>query len=217
MPAPQVKKPQSAGRKSDVIVGDEVYFQHKDGPMTGKVRAHGEHGCHIHSGGKLHKVEWSKLLGHKRRAHQDYKVVDEGEDGMIVQDKRGLRQFIAVPPEAREEQMVIKAHMGARPRLALLLKAEKPQEKGWTSSEGQDKPKAGAHVGWVNGEHRGHGKVAAAGKDGVTAKDGAGGLHKIRHEHITHHWKGDGEPDRSPHDADAEAREAEQKANCKKV
>jgi sarcosine oxidase subunit beta len=40
----------------------------------------------------------------------------------LVVDKNGLRQFIAVPPEAREEQMIVKAHGGAR--LALFAKAD---------------------------------------------------------------------------------------------
>ena len=201
--------------KPGVIVGDEVYCHHPKGPHVGRVLAHGKHGVTLEGG---HRVRWEHVLGHKRRAGQEYTVVDEGEDGCIVQDKNGLKQFIAVPPEAREEQMVIKAGMGDR--LTLLLKADgspymgragltKKQivdRRGVTTTKwvraGQDAPaaKVGHHVGWVNGMHKGHGQVLASGNDGLTAKDPAGGVHRVLHGHVTHHWASTEKPDRPPHD-----------------
>lgn len=220
--APAAKKPTKEQRKPDVIVGDEVYCHHPKGPHAGKVKAHGEHGVTLDSG---HKVRWEHVLGHKRRAGQEYSVVDEGEDGMIVQDKNGLRQFVAVPPEARTENMVVKSQAGTR--VAMMLKA-KPGAGGaytgrpgltqrqvtdkngvltkrWVSTAADAPPaQPGHHVGWVNGEHKGHGEVTASGRDGLRARDSAGGMHLVRHKHVTHHWAdANSKPEKGPHGAEA--------------
>lgn len=204
--------------KPGIIVGDEVYCHHPNGPHAGRVKAHGKHGVTLESG---HKVRWEHVLGHKRRAGQEYTVVDEGEDGCIVQDKNGLRQFIAVPPEAREENLVIKA--GGQPRIALLLKADGTPymgRAGLTKKVITDKrgtqttrwvratpdmphPQVGHHAGWQNGDVRGHGRVRAVGKDGITAEDKAGGVHRVEHGHISHRWDSHKDPDRNPHEAPA--------------
>ena len=63
----------------------------------------------------------------------------------------------------------------------------------------------GQHVGFANGEHKGHGEVVAAGQHGVTVRDQAGGEHRVHHEKVTHHWQGDGAPDASPHEQPAAA------------
>lgn len=82
----------------DVEVGDEVYFRHPEGgPKAGKIAAHGKHGCHIDCDGRRLKVRWEHMLGHKVRLQPDYSVVDEGEDGMIVQEPRGRRRYIHDP------------------------------------------------------------------------------------------------------------------------
>lgn len=203
--------------KPGVIVGDEVYCHHPKGAHAGRVIAHGKHGVTLEGG---HRVRWEHVLGHKRRAGQEFTVVDEGEDGCIVQDKNGLRQFVAVPPEAREEQMVVKAGMGQR--LALFTKAEggtpymgRPgltkkvitdkrgvQTTRWVRTTPEDAhPLVGHHVGWQNGDVRAHGRVASVGKDGAMVHDQSGGVHAVRHEHITHHWRDKAPPDRSPHEA----------------
>lgn len=44
--------------------------------------------------------------------------------------------------------------------------------------------KPGDHVSFQNGEHKGEGKVHAAGEHGATIHDAAGGEHRVRHEHI---------------------------------
>jgi hypothetical protein len=70
---------------------------------------------------------------------------------------------------------------------------------GWTPrAEGAGAPQQGQHVAFRNGEHRGHGQVAAAGEHGVTVVDGAQGEHRIKHEQVTHDWSGEGEPDQPP-------------------
>lgn len=217
-PAGQAKAEPVA--KPGVIVGDEVYCHHQAGPHAGKVVAHGKHGVTLEGG---RKVRWEHVLGHKRRAAQEYTIVDEGEDGCIVQDKNGLRQFIGVPPEAREDQLMIKSNGGQR--LALLLKAGGTPYTGragltkkqitdkngtvttrWVSSTPEmGHPQVGHHVGWVNGEHKSHGQVNAVGRDGVTARDRAEGIHQVRHEHITHRWDSPETPPASPHNnADAD-------------
>jgi len=215
----QQKQPQ---RKPDVIVGDEVYCHHPKGPHAGKVAAHGQHGVTLEGG---HRVRWEHVLGHKRRARQEYQVEDQGEDGMIVKDRQGLRQYLAVPPEAREEKMMVKAH-GQAPRVALLLKAAPPrdgarEEAGdvprWVKHEEKSpRPKKGEHVGWVNGEHKGQGRVRSVGNDGLVAEDAAGGRHRVRHEHLTHRFFHEGDPPHGAHDAEAEARQAE-KAKTEKM
>lgn len=223
MPATPKPKQQASQRRHDVIAGDEVYIHHSRGPFTARVLSNGEHGCTVETNGKRHKVPWQSLLGHKRRARQEYSVVDEGEDGMLVQDRHGKRQYLAVPPEAREEKMMVKS-AGAAPRVALLLKAApaRPglaqknitdkngvQTKRWVRTTPEmPKARAGRHVGFENGEHKGHGRVLSAGKDGAIVQDAAGGQHAVRHDKVTHHWEGEDEPAKSPHDDAGPARPA---------
>lgn len=202
------KKPQGAG----VDVGDHIYVHHKGQPCTGRVLAHGKHGVTVHVDGESHKVKWEQVLGHKKRAMQRYSVIDEGEDGMIVQDAGGRRKYIGTPNEAKEDPMVAKAQ---RPVL-LLAKAGTPrpgltqkkvtdkngvQTTKWVRVDAKSPPaQRGQHVGFENGEHKGHGEVVASGQHGVTVRDGAGGEHRVRHEKVTHHWGGDEKPDQSPHE-----------------
>lgn len=219
MPAP--KKPAETAApepKPGVDVGDHIYVHHRGSPCTGRVLSHGAHGVTVHIDGQQHRVKWDKVLGHKRRAVQRYNIVDEGEDGMIVADAAGRRRYIATPNDAKEDPMVAKAQ---RPVL-LFTKSDPPAtpRAGLTKKQLTDKaghqttrwvrvdrggPPAqrGQHVGFENGEHRGHGEVVASGQHGVTVRDRAGGEHRLMHEKVTHHWGGDGAPDMSPHDAKA--------------
>lgn len=203
--------------KPGVEVGDELYVHHGGQPCTGKVAAHGRHGVTVEIGGKHHPVRWDKVLGHKKRAAQRYSVIDQGEDGMLVADSQGRRRFIGVPNDSKEDPMVAKSLDPRRP--VLLFKAQASTYVGgpglqkkqvtdkngvqttrWVSTEAGGPPaQKGQHVGFQNGEHRGHGQVMAAGQHGVTVRDPAGGEHRVHHEKITHHWKGDGAPDASPH------------------
>ena len=212
---PGVPKRPEPVPKPGVIVGDEVYCHHPKGAHAGRVVAHGKHGVTLEGG---HKVRWEHVLGHKRRAGQEFKIIDEGEDGCIAEDKNGLRQFIAVPPEAREEQMVVKAGMGQR--LALFAKADGTPYMGrpglskkvitdrrgvqttrWVrTTPDAPHPLVGHHVGWQNGDVRAHGQVASVGRDGAMVRDKSGGMHAVRHEHITHHWADKTPPERSPHE-----------------
>ena len=85
--------------------GDEVYFHHKGVPKSGRVVCIGKHGCTVEHEGAQHKLKWEHLAGHKKRAPQRYKVVEEGEDGVIVQDDSGRRRLVSIPPEARVERL----------------------------------------------------------------------------------------------------------------
>lgn len=201
--------------KPGVDVGDHVYVHHRGSPCTGRVLSHGAHGVTVHIDGRQHKVKWDKVLGHKRRAVQRYNIVDEGEDGMIVADAAGRRRYIATPNDAKEDPMVAKAQ---HPVL-LFTKADTPttpraglakkqltdkaghQTTRWVRVDRGGPPaQRGQHVGFENGEHRGHGEVVASGQHGVTVRDRAGGEHRVLHEKVTHHWGGDGAPDQSPHE-----------------
>ncbi len=219
MSAPQ--KPVAAKEpvpNPDVCKGDEVYFRHAKGPHAARVTAVGKHGITVHHEGKPHPVRWEHVLGHKTRKAQKYDVLDEGEDGLIVADAAGQRRYITVPPEARGEKMVLsKAHGAGGPRMVLFAKAgpiaNRPglslqqqtdkngvQSKHWVRTNKALPKGRPSHVGFENGEHKGHGKVVASGKDGHTVEDAAGGRHQVRHEHVTHQWEGKGAPKGSPHD-----------------
>jgi hypothetical protein len=83
--------------RPDVEIHDEVYFRSPRGPLVGRVSAVGQHGCHVHDGKTHHKVKWEHLLGHKVRVRPEVKVVDQGEDGLIVEDPRGRRRYVHDP------------------------------------------------------------------------------------------------------------------------
>ena len=85
--------------------GDEIYFHHAGVPKAGKVLCAGKHGCTVEHEGKQHKLKWENVAGHKKRLPLRYKVVEEGEDGIIVEDDKGNRRLVSIPPEARNERL----------------------------------------------------------------------------------------------------------------
>lgn len=86
---------------------DEVFFHHATGPRSGKVVAVGRHGCTVDHGGKHHQVKWEHVAGMKKRSPVRYRVLEQGEDGLIVQDHRGARRYVGVPPEAKRESLTL--------------------------------------------------------------------------------------------------------------
>lgn len=84
--------------------GDEVYFYHKGEPKVGKVLCAGRHGCTVEHDGEQHRLKWRHLSGHKSRVQQHYRVVDEGEDGVIVENQHGKRRLLRVSREARDDR-----------------------------------------------------------------------------------------------------------------
>lgn len=83
--------------------GDEVFFHHCGMPCVGKVLSTGRHGCTLDRDGKQHKVKWEHIAGHKSRVPQQYRILHEGEDGLIVENQHGKRRYVGIPPEARAE------------------------------------------------------------------------------------------------------------------
>jgi predicted ABC-type ATPase len=82
-----------------VIHGDEIYFQHaRHGPLTGRVVAVGRDGCQVAhelaGEAKYLPVTWDAIHGHKARAQRQFVLVDQGEDGAIVEDETGQRAFL---------------------------------------------------------------------------------------------------------------------------
>ncbi|MEX3764481.1 hypothetical protein [Paraburkholderia phenoliruptrix] len=169
------KKPDEAAGNPGYEVGDEVYAQHRAGPCVGKIVAHGQHGATLKIGDKHHAVHWKNVLGAKKRVTQHLNVVDEGEDGMIVEGADKRRRFVAVPPEAREDRMVVKALGGHR--LVTFAKAQQPPE-----DESRDAPfKVGDRVSFEAGEFSGVGVVVGEpGRDGAYVRDDSGRLHQVR-------------------------------------
>ena len=100
-----MKNPARTPAVSHAYAGDEVYFHKSGTPVAGKVLCAGKHGCTVEHEGAQHKVKWEHVAGHKKRAVQRYRVVDEGADGMIVEDSMGKRRFVGIPPEARGERL----------------------------------------------------------------------------------------------------------------
>lgn len=214
-------KQQDPEPRGDVEIGDHLYVHHKGQPCTGEVCAHGRHGVTVKIDGQHHKVRWEHVLGHKQRVQQRYDVLEHGEDGMLVRDAGGRRRFIALPNDSKDDPMVAKSF---RQRPVLFMKAagappgpglqqKKITDKNgvqttrWVSvNQGGPAPQVGHHVGFANGNHKDHGQVVAVGQHGVTVRDAAGGQHRVPHDKLTHHWGGDGQPDQSPHQAQAPAK-----------
>lgn len=99
------RQQQASGPRA--YAGDEVFF-HKGGqPVSGKVVCVGRHGCTVEHEGKQHKVRHEHIVGHKKRAPQRYRVLEHGEDGLIVADSTGARRYVGIPPEARGERLVL--------------------------------------------------------------------------------------------------------------
>ncbi len=75
--------------------GDSIYFQTAQGPKSGCVRAIGRHGATVECDGKHHKVRHEHVLGVKQRLERKFKMVDQGEEGSLVEDEAGSRSYIA--------------------------------------------------------------------------------------------------------------------------
>lgn len=86
--------------------GDRLYIHHPErGPLAVKVHAQGRHGVTAtDSEGNWHRAKWQHVLGAKQRLSQRLTMVEQGEDGAIVEDEQGQRRYIAIDPEARENQ-----------------------------------------------------------------------------------------------------------------
>lgn len=84
--------------------GDEVYFKAGDQHSHGRVASHGAHGCHIdHEGGRS-RVYWEDILGHKSRSAKSAKVLNQGDDGFLMEDDHGRRRFVAGEPPAPQRE-----------------------------------------------------------------------------------------------------------------
>jgi predicted ABC-type ATPase len=204
----------TAAPRADVVVGDEVFFNHPSGPLAGKVVAHGAHGATLRTGDITHKIKWPHILGHKKRNTQAYQIADTGEDGHLVTDAAGRRRYLAIPNEAREDPLVVKADkpggpFSGRPGLQKKVVTEKTgkQNTHWVRTSA-DQPKgrrpamdesAGADQGYGThhfesgskikfklGALEGEGTVVGEpGKDGAHVEDSSGHVHKVKWAQVT--------------------------------
>lgn len=84
---------------------DEVYFNDRDGPRRGRVLCHGKHGCTVECDGRRQRVKWEHVLGHHKRAQPEHRLVEQGEDGAILEDARGRRRYLhGYGQQDRDEQ-----------------------------------------------------------------------------------------------------------------
>lgn len=198
-------------------VGDLVFFNHPQGPMSGEVTAVGKHGAHIRTGKTTHKMYWKHVLGLKKRASQNYNIVEYGEDGHLVEDANGLRRFVMVPNEAREDPMVAKAlgkggKVAGRPGLTqkeITDKTGRHQKKWVRTNKDQPKerakaapddapagkrPNPGDKVTFTAGDFKGEGTVSGqGGNDGTYVTDKSGRKHAVKWAEI-HSEKNPGKP-----------------------
>lgn len=101
-----------------VVVGDSVFFRHHQrGACRGIVAAVGKHGCLIDiddDEGAENRVKWKDILGHHKRAQRHMTVVDQGEDGALMEDQSGQRVFVGgdIQGAMASEPELTKAHTG---------------------------------------------------------------------------------------------------------
>lgn len=220
------KKPEPEP-KPGVIVGDEVFFRHANGDRSGKVLATGRHGVTIHCDGAHHKVKWECVHGHKRRAPQHYSIAEQGEDGHLVKDAAGIKRYIHVPNESREDPLVAKADdkgapFSGRPGLTKKqitdrtgrnqtkwVRTDKPQPKGRKNAAPKEvaakrsketpKGKSGDTVRFKAGDFDGSGTIVGRpGKDGAHVKDSSGRVHQVHWSEIQNDAHEPERPDYEP-------------------
>lgn len=124
--------------KPDVEYGDHVYVNHGGQPCVACVVATGKHGITAQIGAERHPIKWDKVLAHKKRAAIRGEVIDQGEDGMIIRDQRGMKRFIGVPEEAKEDPLMIKAFEN-RPVLLLVKGGPLANRPGLTQRDITDR------------------------------------------------------------------------------
>lgn len=88
-------KEQKPAANPGVRVKDSVYFKHPElGVTHGVVAAVGEHGFTADSDeGNECGVPWGDFVGHRKRAKRTVKVIDHGEDGMMLEEEDGSRVY----------------------------------------------------------------------------------------------------------------------------
>ncbi len=151
MPKPE-KKPQPTGNPG-VRVKDHVYFRHGADVRHGHVRACGEHGATINADGETHRVTWDRVMGHKKRAEIKVKVVDQGEDGAIVEDDKGNRFYLKSADEGGgEKDEPMHKSMKAGAVVALFIKALAPGRTGLTLKDTHDQTGHSVKRWMKNGE-----------------------------------------------------------------
>jgi hypothetical protein len=93
MPKPN-KATQTAADGLDV--GDVVYAKHpQKGAVAVTVKAVGAHGFTADDEtGARHKLHHETYLGHKTRMLHTYELVDQGADGVLVENQQGRRRFL---------------------------------------------------------------------------------------------------------------------------
>jgi len=86
---------ENAQPRVPVRVGDSLYFTGPGGVRYGRLLAHGKHGAILDIDGTHTPVRWEHILGHRERAAYNARIVDQGEDGAIVEDESGEKAFVA--------------------------------------------------------------------------------------------------------------------------
>ncbi|NCA72633.1 MAG: hypothetical protein EOM91_21770 [Sphingobacteriia bacterium] len=174
--------------------------------------------------GKRVPVKWEHILGHKERLGFGARVVDQGDDGAIVEDDNGQRHYMEglgfEEPEPQTEPTGWE--MALTKAMVLFLKGFPPKDDGDDQAEDADGPqpktpevgrakgkapaaapeiKPGAMVLFLSAEgDKLKGKVVASGADGVTVEDDRGGEHRV--EHGDYRPDAEAAPDDEPDDTE---------------
>lgn len=200
MKKPGLKKPDNGKLNAEASAAppdcerhDEVYFRHPSGPKVGRVLSRGQHGCWVECDGARHQMRWADYHGHKTRVRSEVKVVDEGDDGLLVEDRSGRRRFVSDPvglkpidtdgqPMAKSTLPVVlvlgagpadllKAQTAGRPGLSLQVVTDKAghQTKRWKKTNPDEK------------KPRPQGRAEEGGAEGAGASRGYG-THNIQRD-----------------------------------
>jgi hypothetical protein len=185
--------------------GDSIYVSGPKGPCVGKVVCHGKHGATVDFGGKRAPVKWEHVLGHKERLGFGGRIVDQGDDGAVIEDDKGRRHYVEgldIDEPEPEPAMPTGWDRAMQKAMVIFFKGFPPGEQKDEPDEQGEPDESSAEVGKARGKpeqaipdikpgamilflssegDKLTGKVAAVGADGVTAVDDRGGEHQVEH------------------------------------
>lgn len=137
MPQPGAEKPEKPHpMEGAILAGDHIYVRHpKAGPMAVKVLAAGKHGvtAECEKGGR-YRVPFDHVLGHRARMLQDWKVLDQGAEGAILEGPDGARRYLAGEVPTAQQPAGPKPAPADDPLTGGLAQLGKPKDRTMTKA-----------------------------------------------------------------------------------